>query len=78
MAPIKLLVYGSGAGTCSLSGKDTEGLTVTFEDGTVKEAFLSWKSFRQILQLKLGQGAKPESKQTVPVSGNGPAVLGAK
>jgi hypothetical protein len=59
-----------------------DGLTVTFEDGTVKEAFLSWKSFRQLLSLKSAQAVKPEPKaepKPAPaMSGNGPAVLATK
>ncbi len=43
--------------------------TVTFEDGTIKDAFLSWKAFRQLLNLKTGQanltGAKPAANGTV-------------
>ena len=53
--------------------EDTDGLTVTFDDGTVKEAFLSWKSFRQLLALKTLQTkpAKPLTAQ--PVANGNPS-----
>ena len=61
---VKTIIHSTGSGNCSLTGKEaTDGLTVTFEDGTVKEAFLSWKAFRQLLGLKAGQ-AKPEKKES--------------
>ena len=53
MSATKVTIHGAGLGTCTRTGKsDVDGLTVTFDDGTVKEAFLSWKSFRQLLSLK--------------------------
>lgn len=72
---VRVTIHSTGSGPCSLTGKDgTEGLTVTFEDGTVKESFLSWKSFRQLLGLKAGQ-AKQEPKPTGPPSGAIPATV---
>jgi hypothetical protein len=70
---IKVMIHSTGTGTCSLTGKeDQDGLTVTFEDGTVKDAFLSFKSFKQLLSLKTAQ-SRPAPKapvaQAVP-SGN--------
>jgi hypothetical protein len=64
MSAIKLSVHGTGTGVCSLTSKpDSDGLTVTFEDDTIRESFLSWRGFRQLLELKLGanagNGAKP-------------------
>lgn len=79
MNAIRVTIHGAGTGNCSLTGKtDVDGLTVTFDDGTVKEAFLSYKSFRQLLSLKFVQGGKPETKPTAVPSGNEPAVLAAK
>ena len=52
---LKIAIHGSGMGPCALTGKETDGVTVTFEDGTVKDAFLSWKAFRQLINLKTGQ-----------------------
>jgi hypothetical protein len=55
---IEVTIHGTGSGTCSLTGKTGDGLTVTFKDGTVTEAFLSWKGFQQILALKAGKNGK--------------------
>lgn len=82
---IDLTIHGAGTGTCSLTGKEGEGLTVTFKDGTVGNAFLSVKAFVQLVRLKTGQkpGApKPPAaspvQAAVPAPPNGtPAVPGA-
>jgi hypothetical protein len=56
---IDVTIHSMGSGTCSFSGKEaTDGLTVTFKDGTAKEAFLSTKSFLQLLRMKAGQKQK--------------------
>ncbi|HEX3151159.1 MAG TPA: hypothetical protein VHR66_23980 [Gemmataceae bacterium] len=55
----ELTIHGTGSGTCSLSGKSGEGLTVTFKDGTLSESFLSWKGFQQLLGMKAGGSKKP-------------------
>jgi hypothetical protein len=68
MSAFKLTIHSTGIGTCPLSGREGDGLTVTFEDGTVKETFLSWKGFRQLLGLKATQTSKPEVKPAVPVT----------
>ena len=78
MSAIRVTIHGTGSGLYSLTGKEgSDGLTVTFEDGTVSAAFLSWKAFRQLLGLKTAQ-AKPEPKPAVPAAvpvttGNGNA-----
>src|SRR5207249_2673896 len=59
MSAIKITIHSTGSGCCSLTNKETDGLSVTFEDGTVNEAFLSWKAFRQLLALKTNQNGKP-------------------
>lgn len=74
---IDMTIHSTGTGTCSLSGKEGPGLTVTFKDGTVSNAFLSWKAFQQLVGMKTGQQKKPEARaaqpaQAVPVAGNGP------
>jgi hypothetical protein len=73
---IKLTIHSTGVGTCSLTDKEGDGLTVTFDDGTVKEAFLSWKAFRQLLAMKAGQQKKPDPKpaQAVPIGNTVPAA----
>ncbi len=64
---LKLTIHSTGAGTCLLSGKEgADGLTVTFEDGTVKESFLSWRAFRQLLGLKAGRAGKPDPRPAAP------------
>ena len=58
---VKVEILKTGSGNCCLTGKEEcDGLTVSFEDGTVKESHLSWKAFRQLLGMKAGQ-QKPES-----------------
>ena len=60
---LKLTIHSTGPGVCSLTGKnETDGLTVTFEDGTVQQAFLSWKGFRQLLSLKAKRTSSPDAK----------------
>ena len=56
MTAIKVSIHSVGPGTCVLTGKeDSDGLTVTFEDGTTNQSFLSWKAFRQLLAMKATQ-----------------------
>ena len=65
MSAIKVTILGTGKGMCSLTGKaETDGLTITFDDNTVVGAFLSWRAFRQLLSLKLGQNGKPTGSVT--------------
>jgi len=76
MSAIKCSITSTGTGTCALSGKEGDGLTVSFDDGTVANQFLSWKAFQQLLRMKVGApAAKPEPKPTpVPAAalvGNG-------
>lgn len=68
---IELTIHNTGTGRCSLSGKEGEGMTVSFSDGTVKDAFLSTKVFMQLVNLKVGGPKKPT--QPAP-AGNGQAV----
>ena len=63
MNAIKVTIHEAGSGVCSLSGKEGDGLTVTFDDGTVTQQHLSWKSFRQLVAMKTSQnGSKPAAK----------------
>jgi hypothetical protein len=73
---LKVTIHSVGSGACSLAGKEGDGLTVTFEDGTVREAFLSWKSFRQLCAMKSAKGAKqPEARPVITaMPANGPAL----
>lgn len=56
--PIRVTIHDAGSGVDSLTGKETDGITVSFEDGTVSNSFLSWKSFKQLLSMKSKQGEK--------------------
>jgi hypothetical protein len=66
---LKLTIHSTGTGTCSLSGKEGPGITVTFEDGTANNAFLTWKALQQLVAMKVGQ-AKKAAPAAVPVSAN--------
>lgn len=56
---IELTIHCTGTGSCSLTGKEGEGMTVTFKDGTVNEAFLSQRAFMQLVRMKAGTSDKP-------------------
>ncbi len=47
--------HATGRGVCALTGREADGLTVTFADGTLQKTFLSWKSLKQLASLKFGQ-----------------------
>ena len=66
----KIIIHSTGIGSCALTGKEADGLTLTFEDGTIKDAFLSWKAFRQLLNLKTGQINQANGKLTPAVANN--------
>ena len=74
----KLTIHHTGSGKCSLTGKETDGLTVTFDDGTLTEKFLGWKGFQQILAMKAGETKKPNppvAPAAPPVNGVVPAKV---
>lgn len=50
---LEIVIHSIGEGQCSLTGKESDGIVVTFKDGTVVESFLSHKGFVQLVQLKL-------------------------
>jgi len=70
MSTVEVTIHDVGSGPCSLTGKEGDGLRVTFGDGTVTNAFLSWKAFRQLLGLKLNQApqAPKPRKDAVPLA----------
>ena len=68
MSAIELTIHGAGTGTCSLTGKEGEGVTVTFKDGTTKKAFLSTKAFMQLVRMKSGAGEASRPKPAVPTA----------
>lgn len=63
----KIEVLSTGTGLCALTQKEGDGLTVTFEDGTVTEQFLSWKGLKQILGMRVG--AAPTHLNRLPLNG---------
>lgn len=67
---LNVTIHHAGSGLCSLTNKEGDGLTVTFEDGTVKNQFLTYKAFRQLLAMKLTP-TKPESKLPLTAPANG-------
>ena len=76
MSAVKLTIHGTGTGQCSLSGKEGEGITVSFEDGTISNAFLSTKAFMQLVRLKAGTTPKPVTQSAPPPQplANGPVA----
>ncbi|HEX3146820.1 MAG TPA: hypothetical protein VHR66_01890 [Gemmataceae bacterium] len=63
---VSVKISGAGSGICALSARDGDGLTVAFEND--QPLFLSWKSFKQLLSLKLGAHGKapPPTKSVAP------------
>jgi hypothetical protein len=61
---LKIVVHHAGTGTCQLTKKeDVDGFVVTFEDGTVRDAFLSPRALIQLLNMKTP--VKPRAKEAV-------------
>lgn len=69
---IDVTIHSTGTGICSLSGKEGPGLTITFKDGTVTNAFLSWKAFQQLLGMKAGQKKTDAAKVAQPAAASVP------
>jgi hypothetical protein len=68
MSELRITIHSTGSGLCALTGKnEADGLTVTFEDGTVQQTFLSWKGFRQILSLKAKNDHAPAPNNKIKV-----------
>lgn len=72
--PIRVTIHQAGDGVCSLSGKEGDGLTVSFDDGTVTEQHLSWKSFRQLVAMKTAQAATKPASKPIPTATMTPAM----
>lgn len=72
--PIRVTIHHACSGSCSLSGKDGDGLTVSFDDGTVTQQHLSWKSFRQLVAMKTAQAATKPAPKPLPVGVTPPAL----
>lgn len=63
---VELIVHGTGTGMCPLEDKESEGITVTFRDGSFRECFLSFKGFHKILKMKLAQAKKAAPPRQAP------------
>lgn len=50
---LEVTIHAVGVGTCSLTNKECDGLTVSFGDGTLDGGFLSQKAFMQLIHMKL-------------------------
>ena len=56
---VKVTILQTGTGKCALSSYEGEGLTAAFGDD--KPLFWTWRSFRQLLALRLAQnGTQPQ------------------
>ena len=72
---VKITIHAAGSGLCALTGREADGLTVSFDDGVVKEQHLSWKAFRQILCMRtVQQGAALPGKPSPFVAQLAPAA----
>jgi hypothetical protein len=65
---VKVAITQTGSGKCALSGYEGEGLTAAFDND--QPLFLTWRSFKQLLALRLAQGGKlqlpPPNKPLAP------------
>lgn len=52
MQAIGLKVHGLGRGVCPISGHEEDGVTVSFEDGTIVQTFVAWEGLERLLRLK--------------------------
>lgn len=48
-------ILKSGKGKCSWSGKECEGVYVSFKDGSFTNVFLSWDALKKLVKLKSQQ-----------------------
>ena len=72
---LNVTIHHAGSGQCSLTGKEGDGIAITFDDGTVSNQFLTWKAFRQLLAMKMTKpkaDLKPEVRIPTAVPASGP------
>ena len=65
---IKLTIHAIENGKCALTGKEAEGVRVTFDDGSFTDVFLSHKAFQKIYGMKLKQEAPRAKPALAPVA----------
>jgi hypothetical protein len=64
---VKVSITQTGSGKCALSGYEGEGLTAAFD--TDQPLFWTWRSFKQLLALRLAQaGKQPHAAPPKPVA----------
>jgi hypothetical protein len=83
MSELKITIHAVSKGMCTLSGKDADGATVTFENGAITEQHLSWRSLRQLVAMSMANnGAKPApnsgAKSKIAAAPDGAFDSGAK
>lgn len=61
---VTVTISGTGCGTCALTAREGEGLTAAFGGDT--PLFLSWKSFKQLVTLRLAQQGMQANPNAVP------------
>ena len=71
---VTVQIHKTGKERCSLSGTETDGVFVAFEGEAA--LFLSWRSFRQLVQFRLAQ--KSTATGTPPPAFTPTTVTGAK
>ena len=69
---VKVSITQTGSGQCALSGYEGEGLTAAFD--TDQPLFWTWRSFKQLLALRLAQAGKQQPKAAPPKPAAPPPV----
>lgn len=73
---VTVKISGTGSGMCALSARDSDGLTAAFDSDT--PLFLSWKSFKQLLTLRLAQNGNGKPPQPAAAMSPRPIPLAAE
>jgi hypothetical protein len=76
---IEVTIHSTGEGMCSYSGKECDGMTVTFADGTLTESFISTQTFVKFLRMKFNAAKKTSPRIGAKATANGtPGAEAAK
>lgn len=66
-------IHKIGTAKCSFSGKESEGAWCSFDNGSIKEAFLSWVSLRKLSEFQYGDKSNDDregsERKTAAVTG---------
>jgi hypothetical protein len=68
MSLAKVERYGNGK--CMLTGEQTEGVEVRFQDGSLK-GFVSWGQFQKLLKAR-GENGTPSPQLELPMAPRNP------